>query len=136
MVVFVLEDASEPTLGLNFKWLPVEPSCPQDGALGSGERKAFTRERQAALAVLIRVWSEGADRSDEQFWVDGRPAPRNPGLVGPSEGEDAQPHSDLWRSEPDAGRRIHGLEQISNQIGNRLVNVGDGLCGPMQYGFS
>src|SRR5215207_4002332 len=115
VVVLVLEDAGEPSLGIDLESLAVEVGGPEEGACGTAEAEPLTGKGEAPLGLLIRVGVAGRRRRDPEFGIDRDAAPPRAGLVDPAVGEDAKRHADLGCGQAHAGRGIHRLVEVAHE---------------------
>ena len=91
------------------------------GPVGTGEAFVATGEREAAL---------GADRltgAHDDLRVDEDAQVARLVLGGDVDDEDAMGLADLRRREPHAGRRVHGLGHVVDELLEGRSHRGDGL---------
>ncbi len=114
-----MHTASRPS-GCSSKGLPSRSSARHDDVLRTRDELVETGHRQAAFAVLARAAFEHADLRVDQHQ-------RLLAVLGDVHHDHAPVHVDLGRREPDAGRRVHGLEHVVDQLLHRRVDLFDRL---------
>ncbi len=108
----------------------------QQRRLGTAQRKALAGERQAPLALFVRVGVAGLERADPQLGVDDDAAPRLTLVVLVRVGEDAQTHAHLRGGETDAGSGVHRLEQVGDELAHLVGDLVDAGGGSVQHGIA
>lgn len=136
MVELVLEDAREPPMGLELERRAVEPGGAQQRAVRALEGKAFSRHRQAPLAVVPLVGLIDRRRADPQLGVDGDSRVSHVVFVGPVPDEQARVDADLGSREAYSRGLGHRVPHVGDEALDGFVDGGHGGGGSVQHGLA